>query len=157
MSSARKINYIITQVTPVILFAIFHRYTDIATTKTSFVIIFRHDKTMPLKTSRLITLSFSLSLSLPLFFQTNRARQNIKEGSRGRTAAITYHFVCINDRQWYRRRPTEFWVNLAPTAELTESTMSASAIYCESIALTRSLWRPRAFARPRQTIPSNKD
>jgi len=83
MSSARKINYIITQVTLVILFAIFHRYTDIATTKTTcFVMIFRHGKTVPLKTSRLITLSLSLSL---FFGAANRARQHEKGTGRDRT------------------------------------------------------------------------
>lgn len=140
MSGARKINYIITQVTPIILFAIFHRYTDIVTTKTSFVMIFRHGKTMPLKTSRLITLSLPLSLSLILsfFFQTSSARQDGKGVGRDRTDEL--HII-----SWYKRPAmicqrgsTEFGVNLS-TAELTEGTMPASAIYCKSIALTRSL------------------
>lgn len=89
MTSARKINYIITQVIPIILFAIFHRYTDNATTKTTcFVMIFRHGKTMRLKTSRLIT-------HFIFFFRaTNHARQHEKGAGRDRTDElhiISYH------------------------------------------------------------------
>jgi len=154
-ASATKINYIITQVIPIILFAIFHRYTDNVTTKTTcFVMIFRHGKTMPLKTSRLITLSFILFF----FSLEQRTMRGCMKKERVEIGRMNYIlFRIINRWQWYQGRPTEFWVNLASTTELTERTMPASAIYCKSIALTRPLWHPRAFTRPRQTIPSNRD
>lgn len=162
---SRKINYIITQVTLAILFAIFYtlrRYRSYEDGLCDISLLrARASETMPLKRSRLIT-AFSERRG------SNERAGGLEDGKKKKTGLGARELrsdmnelhiisICKSKRQRRRRRePTEFSVNLASTAELTEHTTGApaSAIYCKSIALTRPALTSSA-ARVRSSATNN--